>query len=121
MENGRGDIVNALGKLTISDWLSKDRGRLITSIRPNLIGPSANPVTSKGGHVLLCSYNWLASNSKAIYIPGGAPILKESVQVPFTLTLDKGREMVDPSPSTHPPLRSSAHSVPPIQATSSTT
>ncbi|KAH8174963.1 hypothetical protein LIA77_06382 [Sarocladium implicatum] len=95
MEQHQISAVAGLDQPDAVDWLEKDRGLLIAKFTPSIISPSGSIVTSKGGHSFLASYTWLATDSPTIYVPGGAPILKENIQPPFTLPKDTGLEIID--------------------------
>jgi hypothetical protein len=68
----------------------------MTSLQIQDLVPSQDPVfMGNRPDTLIASYNWLRSEQPSLYVPGSAPQLKETVDVPFTLSKDAGNSNID--------------------------
>lgn len=96
-------LAGALNEVGQDAWLARGRGDLITTISHNSLTPGKTPVSSTSGHNLVASYNWHnKGRSPAIYVPGGAPLLKDDVTLPLPVPRDSGREMIDANAAYNP-------------------
>ncbi|KAF4963619.1 hypothetical protein FSARC_8404 [Fusarium sarcochroum] len=82
-------------------WLFTHLGVALASLNVSQIQPTTVPVSSDGGHELLCSYSWTSQDQPTAYVPG-EPSRYVSRPIPLSLLQDKGVYCIDQNSDKNP-------------------
>ncbi|KAH7392005.1 hypothetical protein DE146DRAFT_722949 [Phaeosphaeria sp. MPI-PUGE-AT-0046c] len=86
-------------KIHDTTWMltNANEQQIALGIRLEDVQQSANQVTSKGGHELLCSYSWKQTDSPTIYVPGTPATFTfhDPTKTAIELAADTGLHWID--------------------------